>query len=968
MNNSQSRKKMELKSEIEKLVENFKNEKAWNRSEEHIQSLFTIKLLSLLGYDSSNIRINQGQEVKTGKKPDILLFNNSGNTLLVIESKDAAKQDTLDGKYKDKTFIEQLNGYCHAEGIHWGVLTNFVEWRIYSIYQNRLYKEKKYAFHDLLWKNVDKKNYIDLASPSGYEFFEILSKHALTLNKGRIDGDPVYYPKQEEIKEKFFQDLKKWRSSLRSFIANTYRDKYDIDSVDLITQKILDRLIFIDYCSDNNIIIQDRLHAILHSKANLQKELSKIFLDMDEKFNSELFANDDCDNILITDDILKPIIVELSNIDFSKLSVHIIGEVYENYLGELLKAGKKKVSVDISKTSHKRKSQGIYYTPDYIVNYIVQNTVGSILSKCKTVKEIEKIKVADIACGSGSFLISVFDEFLKHYERVSPSGLFHFETRKKILQNNIYGIDLDEKAVEITKLNLLTKALENCSHLDLSGRKILPNIKLNIRRGNSLIFSDINKENLELFWEENKTEFKKLKDLHQNFLVEIEDDNLKKIFNEIQVKEYTINSKLISKISANYKNFENLNSFNYSIAFPKVFEEGGFDCIVGNPPYIFTRNLMTDLEKQYYNDVYTQTEFKLNTYILFSERASNLIKENGYWGFILPNNWLSLETAKKFRTFVLENSSTLKVVNCKDKVFEGASVDTAIAISQKGSTNQNNIQLLNLENKQFEKINELPISSLLKSESRIFNFSNNDKHKPILKKIVSNSISLDKLSIVKNGVQAYTVGEGVPTQTERMKNERVYHSTTKVDNTWIKYVDGVDVSRYQLGWSGQFIKYGENLSRKRTPELFIDERILVRQIPNKPPYCIHACFTDEHLINDNNSMIIKNSSEYSLYYLLGILNSKLMSYWFIHQFGKMQRKIFPQFKVKELRIFPIAKIDKKDPNYTNLVELVKKRVKLGVTNLENIQRQSLDNQIDKIVYEMYKLTISEKELIENISI
>jgi hypothetical protein len=157
MNNSQSRKKMELKSEIEKLVENFKNEKAWNRSEEHIQSLFTIKLLSLLGYDSSNIRINQGQEVKTGKKPDILLFNNSGNTLLVIESKDAAKQDTLDGKYKDKTFIEQLNGYCHAEGIHWGVLTNFVEWRIYSIYQIDYIKRRNMHFMIYYGKMLIKK-------------------------------------------------------------------------------------------------------------------------------------------------------------------------------------------------------------------------------------------------------------------------------------------------------------------------------------------------------------------------------------------------------------------------------------------------------------------------------------------------------------------------------------------------------------------------------------------------------------------------------------------------------------------------------------------------------------------------------------------------------------------------------------------------------------------------------------------
>ena len=122
-----------------------------------------------------------------------------------------------------------------------------------------------------------------------------------------------------------------------------------------MTQKILDRLIFIDYCADNNIITQDRLHAILHSKGNLQSELSNIFKDMDEKFNSELFSPSECDQIIIDDEVLRPIITELSNTDFNKLSVHVIGEVYENYLGELLKSGKRGVKVEESKANQKKK-------------------------------------------------------------------------------------------------------------------------------------------------------------------------------------------------------------------------------------------------------------------------------------------------------------------------------------------------------------------------------------------------------------------------------------------------------------------------------------------------------------------------------------------------------------------------------------------------------------------------------------
>ena len=950
---------MNLKSEIQKLVTNFKNENAWDRSEEHVQTMFTIKLLDLLGYSSANIRINQGQEVKTGKKPDILLFSDSGNTIMVIESKDASKVDMLDGRYQNKTFVEQLNGYCSAEGINWGILTNFVEWRIYSVYQNRLYKEKKYAFHELLWKGAKKDNYIDLLSDQGIKLFESLSKKSLISTKGKIDDDPVYYPQQEEIKEKFFQDLKQWRSNLRSYISKNYSSKYDIDLIDLMTQKILDRLIFIDYCSDNNIISQDRLHAILHSKDDIHKELQKIFDDMDEKFNSELFSRNECDDLQIPDEIIKPIIIELSNIDFSKLSVHIIGEVYENYLGELLKAVKNKVSIDESKSSQKRKSQGIYYTPDFIVNYIVENTVGTILSKCKTIQEIEKIKVLDPACGSGSFLIRVFDEFIKHYERIDPSGLFHFDRNKKILQNNIYGVDLDEKAVEIAKLNLLIKALEGSAHYDLKGKKLLPNLKLNIRCGNSLVSGEGTRVEMELFYKEFVDDIHKLRQLRLNFNKKQDDLDKDKIYNDIQVFEYTLNSNLNNGLEKQFSNIEEIKPLNYSIAFPDVFEEGGFDCIVGNPPYIFTRELITKNEKDYYNAIYTQTEFKLNTYILFSERATKLVKDNGYWGYILPNNWLSIETAKNFRTFILNSSSSLSIVNCKDKVFDSASVDTTIIISQKSDKRKNKVNLFELSNNIILKKNEISIQSLLKTENRIFNFSSISNNNDLLSKITSCSIPLGDIANVKNGVQAYTVGEGVPIQTKKMKEERVYHSTNKIDDNWIQYVDGVDVARYSLGWSGQFIKYGKNLSRSRTPDLFIGERILVRQIPNKPPYCIHAMYTNNHIVNDNNSMIINCSNEYSIFYILGLLNSKLISYWFEHNYGKLQRQIFPQFKIKELRMFPIAIIQKNDSKYIKLIEKVKERIKISSNNKEDIKKQALDREIDNIVYEIYGLNENE---------
>ncbi len=163
---------------------------------------------------------------------------------------------------------------------------------------------------------------------------------------------------------------------------------------------------------------------------------------------------------------------------------------------------------------------------------------------------------------------------------------------------------------------------------------------------------------------------------------------------------------------------------------------------------------------------------------------------------------------------------------------------------------------------------------------------------------------------VNNGVQAYTVGEGIPKQSEEMKKQRVYHNNFKVDDDWKMYCDGSDIVRYGFKWSGQWIQYGKNLSRRRVPELFTGERIFVRQIPANMPYAIVSSLINIDAVCDNNYMVIRpaKTSFVTLKILLGILNSKLISFWFFATFAKHQRKLFPQFKVKELERFPIPKI------------------------------------------------------------
>lgn len=962
---------------IEKLISDFASEKG-NMSEEHIQTLYTIKLLESIGYNSQNFLINHGQDVKTGKKPDILLKNDSGNTLLVIESKDANKKDTLDGKYSTKTFTEQLFGYCKAEGVEWGILTNFIEWRVYSVHQKRLYKNLKFAFHKLLWKKADKNHYVDLLSEGGLEFLSRLSKPNLLDNLGRWDNDPIYYPQQEEIKDKFFNNLKRWRSSLRHFIKINYNKFYSLETIDIITQKIIDRLIFIDYCSDNKIIPQSRLKASLESKGNLHKELKAIFLDMDEKFNTELFEYNECDKIDISDEILRPIITELSNTDFSKLSVHVIGEVYEDYLGELLKSTKKGVRVLKDKTNAKQKNQGIYYTPDFIVDYIVKNTIGNILKKCKTIEEIEKIRILDPACGSGSFLIRAFDEFLLNYERIQPTGMFHFETRKKILQKNLFGVDLDVRAVEIAKLNLMIKALENTSHLNLRGRKLLPNLKLNIRCGNSLISGDRVKNNIFNDLNDYQKELSQLLELRNKFQNSNEDIEKTTIFNKILVLEKMLNDRINQGINYFFKQIDDLNPFNYSIAFPEIFKNGGFDCLVGNPPYIPINELSKE-HSNFYLKNFDTSKGRTNTFSLFIESQKDWLKEKGISGIIVSNRILTNTQLNDLRNFILTNQQIDEIVTFGKMIFKNAIVDTVILTIKNIQNLRHKIDIKTNRIKEtlFNKKNNTVYSSTwLTNPGKIFNVEQDETLNTLLKKIEIKSIVLGKICDVKDGIILGSIKD-------------LFLSDKQIDARYQKFLDGNCVSKYNIEWDGKWICYDHNLiknelSRKkesfkkiksdskeykkksrpgiwlRDRKVFEQPKIITRQNAKK----IIATYDDSNFFVKNSlHNILPKDSNYHLFFILGILNSELMNFYFQNKIGKTG-KIFSQMKIEYIKQLPILKIGPKLNKLSDrLIELVDQMLKLNKNYSSNeLKIKSIDLEINKVIYKLYD--ISDKEILK----
>ncbi len=569
-----------------------------------------------------------------------------------------------------------------------------------------------------------------------------------------------------------------------------------------------------------------------------------------------------------------------------------------------------------------RKKDGVFYTSKNIADYIVQNTLGIICSnkkielkidnkfadknKLETYKNwLSNLKILDPACGSGIFLIAVFDFLISEY-KLSVNSI----DEKLILKNNIFGVDIDEKSVENTKQILIQKYNQ---FLDLSE---------NIKCGNSLI-----------------------------------------------------SDKKISE-----------KAFHWETEFKEIMDNGGFDIVVGNPPYVYSRDGRIDNEEQkYFRKNYNFIQHRVNTYFLFVDKSYNILKEKGYFGFIIPNTWQTVNSFSELRKFLITKTSELNIINVFDKIFKDASVDTCLLSFKKdkptkillGELENAEIKIIGkfgyprkvgqlnyqgntfpspifiafgnknstLERVEYLKFVQLYVGSRKFDKSIFiapdfyinFKLAKNPIYFKLLNKIQDNSVEIEKVADVKTGIIAYLKNNGIPKQTVEDVKNRIYHSDKQEDIDYLKYFMGKDITRYKYRWSGQWIKYGKNLGRMRQADLFENERILIKQIPSPLPYCLNAVYVNEHIINDINSTIITNFRKNPLF-LLSIINSKLTSFWFVIYFDKLQRKIFPQFKIHDLKKFPIPKANEKDE---------KKIIKL--TNLILSLNNDLQNKSEKFI-------------------
>ena len=648
------------------------------------------------------------------------------------------------------------------------------------------------------------------------------------------------------------------------------------------------------------------------------------------------------------------------------------------------------------------KDKGAFYTPKEIVSYMCRESLIVYLQtgiEDETTKEairqfvtthqvqehlpkntdqlLKDVKICDPAIGSGAFPMGLLKELFLC--RTALEGLSQHqaaEIKKHIIQQNVYGVDIERGAVDIARLRFWLSLI-----VDEETPQALPNLDFKIMQGNSLL-EQYKGVDLSTMTEKKAddtgmlTIFEDMVDIHRKELREMlaqyydcTDHNEKqtlreRIINNVkqQLKEQNINVNFGDLDLSGNNQF-----FLWHTWFHDVFSKGGFDIVIGNPPYVFARNSeekgMSQEDKDIYYKKFVLAKYQINLYHLFVEQGVNLLNDKGTFAYIIPNNWMTINTNKDFRKYIL-NYSNIAITNFYKQVFENADVDSSILVFSKDLSNEKVLLNEAVQIDKIDLIKEVSKQVILSQKDYIINIDlfKGDDDFNIIMKMEEHSKPLSSYAQVKCGIKAYQVGKGHPAQSKEEKINRVFHSKTKEGDDYFKYLEGSDVKRYNLTWDNkEYIWYGDHLAEpRRNWNLFSSVRILVRQIPSKPPYCINAVLTHLVYINDLNSMNIIDI-QCNPYYILSILNSRPISFWFAQKFGKLQRGLFPQFKINELASFPIPSCGKEQEK--QLAELANKIMfaKEADSNTDTI---ALETEIDRLVYQLYGLTEDEIRIVE----
>jgi type I restriction-modification system DNA methylase subunit len=908
-----------------------------NSKEEEYQSGFiTALFVNILGYTLNpepnfNIVLEK-KNVDDSKKADGAILKEN-EVIAVIELKSTQTTDL--GKVETQAF-----GYKHHNPkCQYIITSNFEKIRLYI--QNAVDHLEFDLFNltredfALLWLCFEKDN--------------ILKDIPLKIKESSV-------LQEENVTKQLYNDYSKFRKDI---FDNIVKNNPEFDKLVLFkkTQKLLDRFLFIFFAEDRLLLPPNSISEIVKQWNDLKENYDEYF-PLYERFkkyfgylntgfkgkkydifayNGGLFLPDEIlDNIKVDDEVLYQNTIQLSKYDFeTDVDVNILGHIFEHSLGEIetVQAEIEGKEIDTQKT--KRKKDGIFYTPKYITKYIVENTVGKLCEekraeigiideeyakgrrnrKKEIVKDLDNklteyrewllnITILDPACGSGAFLNQALEFLIEEHKKIDElkfqllGGSIVFpDVEAKILEKNIYGVDLNEESVEIAKLSLWLRTAQK-------GRK-LTTLSNHIKCGNSLI-----------------------------------DDP------EVAGEK----------------------AFNWQNEFSEIFDKGGFDVIIGNPPYVDIKGLDNEFAKQLF-EKFSTTENRINLYSIFIEQGFNLLKNSGFLSYINPNSILVNSSYTKIRKLLIDNITS--IIKLPDAVFEDATVETIILEFRKNVKFQDAEVILYQKDEKISQIDKFRIQKISKedwkeTESNNYNIYVNSNQLKILKKIEKNT-ELKELAEFTLGITPYDKNKG---HNQEQITSRAFHSDSKLDENYKPLISGQNITRYFVDNKIQeYINYGDWLGAMRDERFFTEPRILVRQIVSGNPPRIYAGFTDKPLYFTQIGFgIIPKGDKLNPKYLLALINSQLINFYHKYRFLDLEKELFQKILIANCKQLPIKIISLEEQNsfiekvdsILLLFENLKiKKTKFLTRLIDNFNIEKITKKIDGFYNYDFKSLISE---------
>ena len=897
------------REQVAELVARYKRLSARERrdySEEEVKQGFLLPLFRALGWDVEN-REDVRAEERVGEGKADYSFRINGIPAFFLEAK------RFSSDLNDAELMKQAINYAWLKGTTWAVLSNFERLLVFNADWDEDYPQRSRVL-DLNYAKYLTSDFDDLWLLSRSEM-EVQELDRFTERYGLKN-------KREPVNRLLLADLTRWRRDLFAEMRREGTTLWQRDDarVDEAVQRFLDRLIFIRTVEDRRVE-ENMLRAALRQytsnsrrrKRLFYEELTRLFRKLDDYYNSRLFYPHALDTEFVVNDVslLGDVINGLydarglATYNFAAIDADMLGAVYEQYLGFRAMDPAGEQELDLGK-KQKRKALGIYYTPIYVVRYIVNQTLGKLLTdQSMTAERAHRLRILDPACGSGSFLIEAFrvlDEWLSvNGDEIDRNH--HYRRRRRILEENLYGVDLDPQAGEVTRLNLLLHAARQ--------RETLPMLH-NIKRGNSLIDDPA-----------------------------LTDD-----------------------------------AFDWNDLFSEIMSDGGFDVVIGNPPY---GAQLSPSEKDWFTNNYKHQNYQLDTYMLFMERSIQLVKPGMYWGMIVPNPWLTNIRTKKIRQFMFKETKIDSIVHFKDKVFQDATVDTEIIVTKRENCVENAVQVLVSSERRVLSAHYADQKRWLDAGGDTVNIFVDENALHLFDKISLLSKPLKSVCKVTNGIKPYSSGRGIPVQTPAIVKSRIYDADHKVDDSYRQYLRGKDITRYSVSpRESRWIKYGSCLAEPRFATNFdAQEKLFIRQTGDRP---IVALDTKQLLgLNNLHIIVLLPGELYSLHFVLGCLNSKLAS-WYYSVLNPEQGEALAELKLANVEKLPVFQLDFTNASdlhaHDSLVSLVNRLISTKQEFLRyssarddrqhELQQQvaRLDAQIDAQVHALYGLSAEEIALVE----